>query len=90
VAARPREKIASREMRIREDQYIQALENRRVPREKLAGFAGQQRHIIQSDLQSVGLIVARAGSQEARDCFMGMLQGYELLYWDTMFQAMEA
>lgn len=70
-----RQKIASLEMRIREHPYIQALENRRVPRDKLAIFAGQQRHIIESDLRSVGLIVARAGSQETRDFFLGMLQG---------------
>lgn len=70
-----RRKIASLEMRIREHPYIQALENRRVPRDKLATFAGQQRHIIESDLRSVGLIVARAGSQETRDFFLGMLQG---------------
>ncbi len=70
-----RQKIASLEIRIREHPYIQALENRRVPRDKLAIFAGQQRHIIESDLRSVGLIVARAGSQETRDFFLGMLQG---------------
>ena len=70
-----RQKIASLEMRIREHPYIQALENRRVPRDKLAIFAGQQRHIIESDLRSVSLIVARAGSQETRDFFLGMLQG---------------
>lgn len=70
-----RQKIASLEMRIREHPYIQALENRRVPRDKLAIFAGQQRHIIESDLRSVGLIVARSESQATRDFFMGMLQG---------------
>ncbi len=70
-----RRRIAPLEDRIRQHPYLQALEARRVDREKLAIFAGQQRHIIESDLRSVGLIVARAGSQRTRDFFIGMLQG---------------
>jgi len=50
----------------------------------LAIFAGQQRHIIEDDLRSVSLVVTRSESQATRDFFIGMLQGHELLYWDTM------
>jgi len=46
-----------------------------VDRGRLAIFAGQQRHIIESDLRSVALIVARSQSQAAREFFIGMLQG---------------
>ena len=63
------------EARIRQHPYLQALEGRRVDRGKLVIFAGQQRHIIESDLRSVALIVARSASQTTRDFFMGMLQG---------------
>src|SRR5574341_146854 len=67
--------IAPVEARIRQHPYLQALEGRRVARSALAIFAGQQRHIIESDLRSVALIVARSASQKARDFFLGMLQG---------------
>lgn len=70
-----RRRIAPLEERIRQHPYLQALEGRRVDRAELATFAGQQRHIIESDLRSVALTVARAESQAARDFLMGMLQG---------------
>jgi len=67
--------IAPVEERIRQHPYLQALEGRRVARGTLAIFAGQQRHIIESDLRSVALIVARSASQATRDFFLAMLQG---------------
>ena len=67
--------IAPVEERIRQHPYLQALEGRRVARGTLAIFAGQQRHIIESDLRSVALILARSASQPTRDFFLGMLQG---------------
>jgi pyrroloquinoline quinone (PQQ) biosynthesis protein C len=70
-----RRKIAPLEARIRQHPYLQALEARQVNRGKLAVFAGQQCPIIESDLRSVSLILARAESQATRDFFMGMLQG---------------
>lgn len=70
-----RKAIASTEERIRRHPYLDALEARRVGKEKLALFAGQQVHIIESDLRSVALIVSRAESQGARDFLSGMLQG---------------
>ncbi len=70
-----RRAIATTEERIRRHPYLEALEARRVDREKLTLFAGQQAHIIESDLRSVALIVSRAESQAARDFLGGMLQG---------------
>ncbi|MGZ9137825.1 MAG: thiaminase II/PqqC family protein, partial [Candidatus Deferrimicrobiaceae bacterium] len=70
-----RKAIASTEERIRRHPYLEALEARRVEKEKLALFAGQQCHIIESDLRSVALIVSRAESWRARDFLNGMLQG---------------
>jgi pyrroloquinoline quinone (PQQ) biosynthesis protein C len=70
-----RKAIASTEERIRRHPYLEALEDRGVEKGKLALFAGQQFHIIESDLRSVALIVSRAESQGARDFLTGMLQG---------------
>jgi pyrroloquinoline quinone (PQQ) biosynthesis protein C len=70
-----RKAIASTEQRIRRHPYLEALEARVVEKGKLALFAGQQCHIIESDLRSVALIVSRAESQGARDFLTGMLQG---------------
>jgi len=70
-----RKAIASTEKRIRRHPYLESLEARGVEKGKLALFAGQQCHIIESDLRSVALIVSRAESQNARDFLTGMLQG---------------
>jgi len=70
-----RKAIASTEKRIRRHPYLESLEARGVEKGKLALFAGQQCHIIGSDLRSVALIVSRAESQDARDFLTGMLQG---------------
>ncbi|MGZ8460053.1 MAG: thiaminase II/PqqC family protein [Candidatus Deferrimicrobiaceae bacterium] len=70
-----RKAIASTEERIRRHPYLEALEARGVKKGKLALFAGQQCHIIESDLRSVALIVSRAESWRARDFLNGMLQG---------------
>jgi len=70
-----RKAIASTEERIRRHPYLEALEVRGVEKGKLALFAGQQCHIIESDLRSVALTVSRAESQAARDFLGGMLQG---------------
>jgi pyrroloquinoline quinone (PQQ) biosynthesis protein C len=67
--------IAPVEERVRQHPYLQALEERRVDRGGLATFAGQQRHIIESDLRSVALVVARSASQATREFFLGMLEG---------------
>lgn len=70
-----RKAIRSTEGRIRRHPYLEALEARRVEKGKLALFAGQQWHIIESDLRSVALILSRAESRGARDFLTGMLQG---------------
>lgn len=85
VIQEARRGIAPAEERIRRHPYLQALEARQVDRGKLVIFAGQQRHIIESDLRSVALIVARCGSPTPREFFMGMLQGEH-----AALQALEA
>lgn len=70
-----RKAISSTEERIRRHPYLEALEARGVEKGNLARFAGQQVHIIESDLRSVALIVSRTETQDARDFLAGMLQG---------------
>ena len=62
-----RKAIATTEERIRRHPYLEALETKVVKKGKLTLFAGQQCHIIESDLRSVALdlvpggVAARAG-----------------------------
>ncbi|MBI3988044.1 MAG: transcriptional regulator [candidate division NC10 bacterium] len=70
-----RGELGALEERIRRHPYIEALEGRRIGREKLALFAGQQRHIITSDLRSLSLIVVRAETPTAREFFLNGVMG---------------
>jgi pyrroloquinoline quinone (PQQ) biosynthesis protein C len=55
--------------------YLQALDAGRIGRERLQLFATQQSHIIESDLRSVALMVARASSERSRGFFIELLEG---------------
>jgi len=70
-----RKSIVSIEERIRLHPYLAALERRNLGKGKLAMFAGQQRHIIASDLRSVEMARFRAESERAREFLAGMLEG---------------
>lgn len=63
--------------------YLQALEGRKIGREKLSLFAGEQYAIIGSDLKSAAYLVSRFGSAPSRDFFLGILQG-ERAAWDAL------
>jgi pyrroloquinoline quinone (PQQ) biosynthesis protein C len=55
--------------------YLHALEQGRVPLDSLKVFAGQQHHIISSDLRSIALILSREGMRPSRRFLMNVLQG---------------
>ena len=55
--------------------YLRALDDGRVPREKLRLFAGEQYTTIESDLRSVAQLVSRSRDAPSRDFFLGVLQG---------------
>jgi pyrroloquinoline quinone (PQQ) biosynthesis protein C len=55
--------------------YLQALQAGRISREHLRLFAAQQSYIIESDLRSVALMVARAGTESSRAFFLELLEG---------------
>ncbi len=63
--------------------YVQALEEGKIGRENLRLFAGEQYHIIASDLKSAAYLVSRFGSAPSRDFFLGILQG-ERAAWDAL------
>jgi thiaminase len=64
--------------------YISALSEGRVPKDALKVFAGQQYHIITSDLRSVANLVSRHGELSSRQWLLGVLQG-EAAALDALF-----
>src|SRR5881409_4007967 len=70
-----RRELAPVEQEIRRHPYLAALETGRVRREDLTRFAGEQHHIIQSDLRSIALLVNRFGATPARPFFQAVLGG---------------
>jgi len=66
------------EQEIRRHPYLAALESGRVRREDLTRFAGEQYHIIGSDLRSVALLVHRFGTTPSGPLFQGVLGGETL------------
>lgn len=69
------EELKAIEERIRRHPYLDLLEAGRIPQAQLQLFAGQQYHIISSDLRALALLVAKAESAETREFFWGGLQG---------------
>ncbi|MBI4562531.1 MAG: transcriptional regulator [Candidatus Rokubacteria bacterium] len=63
------------EQEIRGHPYVAELEAGRVPREALGLFAGEQYHIIRSDLRSVALLVNRFGATPSGPFFQSVLGG---------------
>jgi len=67
--------LAPVEQEIRRHPYLAELEAGRVGRERLRLFAGEQFHIIRSDLRSVALLVNRFGASASGPFFQGVLAG---------------
>ena len=63
------------EGRILRHRYLDALQTGRVAREKLRIFAGQQYHIIASDLRSIALLLSRHGNLASRPYILAVLEG---------------
>ncbi len=70
-----RKELEPVEREIRRHPYLDLLEAGRVDREDLRIFAGEQYHIIRSDLRSVALLVNRFGSAPSGPFFQGVLSG---------------
>ena len=63
------------EEKILQHPYLADLEGRKIGREKLGHFVGEQHHIITSDLRSVALFLSRHGLPPGREFFWMVLQG---------------
>jgi pyrroloquinoline quinone (PQQ) biosynthesis protein C len=70
-----RREIAALDERIRRHAFLDLWAAGQANRTALGVFATQQQHVIESDLRSVALVVARAASAPTREYFLGMLQG---------------
>lgn len=70
-----RKELEPVEREIRRHPYLDEVEAGRVRREQLAIFAGEQYHIIRSDLRSVALLITRFGSSPSGPFFQGVLAG---------------
>ncbi len=70
-----RAELAPVEERIRKHPYPEAIGQGRVPREKLRLFAGEQYHIISSDLRSFALLLARFGGTPSASFFLDLVSG---------------
>jgi thiaminase len=70
-----RRDLAPVEEEIRNSPYLAELESGLASRESLQALAGEQYNIIQSDLRSNALMVARFGSTQAGEFFRGFLEG---------------
>jgi thiaminase len=55
--------------------YIKALSEGKLPRDSLNIFAGQQYHIITSDLRSIAGLLSRLGQLPSRSWLLAVLQG---------------
>ncbi|MCI0407920.1 MAG: hypothetical protein L0191_05035 [Acidobacteria bacterium] len=69
-----RQELQAVEARIRRHPYLDAVETEAVSRDELRRFAGQQYHIIASDLRAMALVIAKADSAETREFFWGGIQ----------------
>jgi hypothetical protein len=63
------------EEKILRHRYLEALQTGRLAREKLRIFAGQQYHIIASDLRSIALLLCRHGNLASRPYILAVLEG---------------
>jgi thiaminase len=71
-----REDLRPVESKIASHPYIEALREGRVERDRLRIFAGEQHHIIRSDLRSFALLVSRYGADaETRGFLSDTMQG---------------
>ncbi len=69
-----RKELQGIEAQIRQHPYLDAVEAGHVSGDELRRFAGQQYHIIGSDLRALALLIVKADSAETREFFWGGIQ----------------
>jgi thiaminase len=63
------------EEKILQHPYLADLEGKKIDREKLKCFVGEQHRIIPGDLRSIGVLLTRHGVPPGREFFWMVLQG---------------
>jgi pyrroloquinoline quinone (PQQ) biosynthesis protein C len=89
LTAETREQLKAVEEKLFSHPYLAALEAGRIPKERLRLFAGEQYHIISSDLRSVAFLLGRHAHLPSRDYLLGTLQG-EAAAWDALLSLAQA
>jgi len=75
LIAETSQQLADVEQRMMAHPYLQAIEAKRLSIEKVRMFAGEQQHIISSDLRSIGLLINRHAHLASRDYLLALLAG---------------
>ncbi|MGH2946040.1 MAG: transcriptional regulator [Solirubrobacteraceae bacterium] len=70
-----RRELSEVEEQIRSHRFLAALDDGRVPGERLAAFAGEQHAIISSDRRSFALLASRFPEPPAGDLFLSLAEG---------------
>jgi hypothetical protein len=63
------------EEQIRSHRFLAALEDGRIPRDRLAALAGEQNAVISSDRRSFALLASRFPEPPAGDLFLSLAEG---------------
>ncbi len=72
--------LAPIEAQLQDHQYLQAIEQGQVPRDRLAVFVGEQHITIESDLRSLAALVARSHAPRSRRLFLSVLPGEDAAF----------
>jgi thiaminase len=75
LLATVRAELEDTERAIRAHRFLDLVDRREVPEERLREFAGEQHAIISSDRRSFAQLAARFPAPPAGDFFLGMAQG---------------
>jgi thiaminase len=75
LLAELRTELSAVEQQIRSHGFLEALDGGRVPRERLAVFAGEEHAIIASDRRSFALLATRFPEPPAGDLFLSLAEG---------------
>lgn len=70
-----RRELSAVEQQIRSHRFLAALDEGRVPRERLAAFAGEEQAIIASDRRSFVVLAARFPEPPAGDLLLSLAEG---------------
>ena len=75
LLAELRTELSAVEQQIRSHRFLEALDDGRIPRERLAVFAGEQNAIISSDRRSFALLASRFPEPPAGNVFLSLAEG---------------